>query len=67
MDERQGIEVVDLLDLPKVIPVHFDDYTVFALARGLCHHLMPDDAPAPAALVAQRMGKPVSARPITSR
>jgi L-ascorbate metabolism protein UlaG (beta-lactamase superfamily) len=30
MDGRQGTEVVDLLKLPKVIPVHFDDYTVFA-------------------------------------
>jgi L-ascorbate metabolism protein UlaG (beta-lactamase superfamily) len=30
MDGRQGTEVVDLLNLPKVIPVHFDDYTVFA-------------------------------------
>jgi L-ascorbate metabolism protein UlaG (beta-lactamase superfamily) len=30
MDGRQGAEVVDMLSLPKVIPVHFDDYTVFA-------------------------------------
>ena len=30
MDGRQGAEVVDKLKLPKVIPVHFDDYTVFA-------------------------------------
>lgn len=30
MDGRQGTEVVDMLKLPKVIPVHFDDYTVFA-------------------------------------
>lgn len=30
MDGRQGTEVVDKLKLPKVIPVHFDDYTVFA-------------------------------------
>ena len=30
MDGRQGAAVVDLLDLPKVIPVHFDDYGVFA-------------------------------------
>jgi hypothetical protein len=30
MDGRQGADVVDLLNLPKVIPVHFDDYTVFA-------------------------------------
>lgn len=30
MDGRQGTELVDMLKLPKVIPVHFDDYTVFA-------------------------------------
>ncbi|WP_422744129.1 MBL fold metallo-hydrolase [Mycobacterium sp. WMMD1722] len=30
MDGRQGAGVVDLLDLPKVIPVHFNDYGVFA-------------------------------------
>jgi L-ascorbate metabolism protein UlaG (beta-lactamase superfamily) len=30
MDGRQGTEVVDMLNLPKVIPVHFDDYSVFA-------------------------------------
>jgi L-ascorbate metabolism protein UlaG (beta-lactamase superfamily) len=30
MDGRQGTDAVDLLGLPKVIPVHFDDYTVFA-------------------------------------
>lgn len=30
MDGRQGTEVVDRLKLPKVIPIHFDDYTVFA-------------------------------------
>lgn len=30
MDGRQGAELVKMLDLPKVIPVHFDDYTVFA-------------------------------------
>jgi L-ascorbate metabolism protein UlaG (beta-lactamase superfamily) len=30
MDGRQGAELVDMLRLPRVIPVHFDDYTVFA-------------------------------------
>jgi L-ascorbate metabolism protein UlaG (beta-lactamase superfamily) len=30
MDGRQGAELVALLALPKVIPVHFDDYGVFA-------------------------------------
>jgi L-ascorbate metabolism protein UlaG (beta-lactamase superfamily) len=30
MDGIQGADTVELLDLPKVIPVHFDDYTVFA-------------------------------------
>jgi L-ascorbate metabolism protein UlaG (beta-lactamase superfamily) len=30
MDGRQGTDVVEMLNLPKVIPVHFDDYTVFA-------------------------------------
>ncbi len=30
MDGRQGTDMVDTLKLPKVIPVHFDDYTVFA-------------------------------------
>jgi L-ascorbate metabolism protein UlaG (beta-lactamase superfamily) len=30
MDGRQGADMVDMLNLPKVIPVHFDDYTVFA-------------------------------------
>jgi L-ascorbate metabolism protein UlaG (beta-lactamase superfamily) len=34
MDGRQGAEVVQLLQLPKVIPVHFDDYTVFASPRS---------------------------------
>ncbi|KUI05685.1 MBL fold metallo-hydrolase [Mycobacterium sp. IS-3022] len=29
MDGRQGTDVVELLDLPKMIPVHFDDYGVF--------------------------------------
>jgi L-ascorbate metabolism protein UlaG (beta-lactamase superfamily) len=30
MDGRQGAGAVDMINLPKVIPVHFDDYTVFA-------------------------------------
>lgn len=30
MDGRQGTEMVRRLDLPRVIPVHFDDYGVFA-------------------------------------
>ncbi|OBG75760.1 MBL fold metallo-hydrolase [Mycobacterium sp. E2462] len=30
MDGRQGAELVALLKLPKAIPVHFDDYSVFA-------------------------------------
>jgi L-ascorbate metabolism protein UlaG (beta-lactamase superfamily) len=30
MDGQQGAGLVELLDLPKMIPVHFDDYTVFA-------------------------------------
>jgi L-ascorbate metabolism protein UlaG (beta-lactamase superfamily) len=30
MDAQQGTDVVELLDLPKVIPVHYDDYGVFA-------------------------------------
>lgn len=30
MDGRQGAGLVELLDLPKMIPVHFDDYGVFA-------------------------------------
>ncbi|OQQ27015.1 MBL fold metallo-hydrolase [Prescottella equi] len=30
MDGRQGADLVELLSLPKVVPVHFDDYTVFA-------------------------------------
>jgi L-ascorbate metabolism protein UlaG (beta-lactamase superfamily) len=30
MDGRQGADLVELLALPKVVPVHFDDYTVFA-------------------------------------
>lgn len=30
MDARQGAELVALMELPKMIPVHFDDYGVFA-------------------------------------
>ncbi|MGV0038605.1 MBL fold metallo-hydrolase [Mycobacterium colombiense] len=30
MDGRQGAELVAMLALPKAIPVHFDDYAVFA-------------------------------------
>lgn len=30
MDGRQGAELAAMLTLPKVIPVHFDDYGVFA-------------------------------------
>jgi L-ascorbate metabolism protein UlaG (beta-lactamase superfamily) len=30
MDGRQGADVVQLLDLPRMIPVHFNDYGVFA-------------------------------------
>ncbi|MFQ3510799.1 hypothetical protein, partial [Escherichia coli] len=30
MDGRQGAELVAMLGLPKAIPVHFDDYAVFA-------------------------------------
>ncbi|MCV7423877.1 MBL fold metallo-hydrolase [Mycobacterium yunnanensis] len=30
MDGRQGSELVNRLDLPRVIPVHYDDYGVFA-------------------------------------
>ncbi|WP_201408315.1 MBL fold metallo-hydrolase [Mycobacterium paraintracellulare] len=30
MNGRQGAVAVEVLGLPKVIPVHFDDYTVFA-------------------------------------
>lgn len=30
MDAGQGADLVELLDLPKMIPVHFDDYSVFA-------------------------------------
>jgi L-ascorbate metabolism protein UlaG (beta-lactamase superfamily) len=30
MDGRQGAGIVELLDLPRVLPVHFDDYGVFA-------------------------------------
>jgi L-ascorbate metabolism protein UlaG (beta-lactamase superfamily) len=30
MDAQQGAGLAQKLDLPKVIPIHFDDYTVFA-------------------------------------
>jgi L-ascorbate metabolism protein UlaG (beta-lactamase superfamily) len=30
MDGKQGADAVELLKLPKMIPVHFDDYGVFA-------------------------------------
>lgn len=30
MDGRQGADLVALLTLPKAIPIHFDDYGVFA-------------------------------------
>ena len=30
MDGRRGADAVELLDLPRVLPVHYDDYTVFA-------------------------------------
>jgi L-ascorbate metabolism protein UlaG (beta-lactamase superfamily) len=30
MDARQGADAVEALDLPRMIPVHFDDYGVFA-------------------------------------
>jgi L-ascorbate metabolism protein UlaG (beta-lactamase superfamily) len=50
MDGRQGAGVVELLNLPRVIPVHFDDYGVFASplsdftdqmkARGLAERII---------------------------
>ncbi|OBF40701.1 MBL fold metallo-hydrolase [Mycobacterium sp. ACS1612] len=30
MDGRQGADAVQMLDLPRMVPVHFDDYGVFA-------------------------------------
>jgi L-ascorbate metabolism protein UlaG (beta-lactamase superfamily) len=30
MDGRQGADAVEALNLPRMIPVHFDDYAVFA-------------------------------------
>jgi L-ascorbate metabolism protein UlaG (beta-lactamase superfamily) len=30
MDGKQGADAVELLGLPRMIPVHFDDYGVFA-------------------------------------
>jgi L-ascorbate metabolism protein UlaG (beta-lactamase superfamily) len=29
MDARQGADAVETIDLPRMIPVHFDDYGVF--------------------------------------
>jgi L-ascorbate metabolism protein UlaG (beta-lactamase superfamily) len=50
MDGHQGAGLVELLDLPRVIPVHFDDYGVFASplseftdemkARGLAERII---------------------------
>jgi hypothetical protein len=50
MDGRQGSDVVQLLDLPRMIPVHFNDYGVFASPlseftdemkqRGLAHRII---------------------------
>jgi L-ascorbate metabolism protein UlaG (beta-lactamase superfamily) len=40
MDGRQGAEAVELLNLPRVIPVHFDDYGVFASPLGDFEHEM---------------------------
>lgn len=34
MDARQGAEAVERLKLPLVIPVHFDDYSVFTSGLG---------------------------------
>ncbi|MCV7004720.1 MULTISPECIES: MBL fold metallo-hydrolase [Mycobacterium] len=34
MDGQQGAGLAELLKLPKAIPVHFDDYTVFASPLG---------------------------------
>lgn len=53
MDARQGADLVELLDLPRMIPVHFDDYSVFASSlndfraemarRGLGEHVIELD------------------------
>jgi L-ascorbate metabolism protein UlaG (beta-lactamase superfamily) len=50
MEGRQGADAVELLDLPRTIPVHFDDYGVFASPlsdfvdemkrRGLAHRII---------------------------
>ncbi len=60
MDGRRGAELVAKLALPKVIPVHFDDYGVFAspLAdfvvemqrRGMGHRIIELDRGASATL-----------------
>jgi L-ascorbate metabolism protein UlaG (beta-lactamase superfamily) len=42
MDGRQGADLVQLLDLPKVIPVHFDDYGVFASPLADFTHAMTE-------------------------
>lgn len=34
MDGAQGTGLVDLLRLPRAMPVHYDDYTVFASPLG---------------------------------
>lgn len=34
MDGRQGTGLVQLLELPKAIPIHIDDYGVFASPRA---------------------------------
>ncbi|MBF6448081.1 MULTISPECIES: hypothetical protein [Nocardia] len=34
MDGAQGTGLVDLLRLPRAVPVHYDDYTVFASPLG---------------------------------
>ncbi|ADT98674.1 MULTISPECIES: MBL fold metallo-hydrolase [Mycolicibacterium] len=40
MDGRQGAETVERLHLPRVIPVHFDDYRVFASPLADFHREM---------------------------
>lgn len=47
MDGRQGAELVAMLMLPKMIPVHFGDYGVFAspladFTREMQHRGMAD-------------------------
>jgi L-ascorbate metabolism protein UlaG (beta-lactamase superfamily) len=34
MDARQGVDLVELLKPPVVVPVHYDDYTVFSSGLG---------------------------------